>query len=247
MEVFWKYFYFYPNNSKYFFYEDKIFSRILLLLFVGFLLTDCENQESEEVIQESFNLKKGISYVKIQEYSCDIQRKMIPLLHAKNRYELWQSKLEEVRTYDLSNIQKEFLDQILAHLKTELFDFSSSLQNKMREEFVNRWYKEAQTLFIEEEIISYFGSISSKNAKPIYTTIDKVTDIELKKLLIESSLNSSKSGSNCNCRWGDFFCACEDGSRCGNVVSGTCGFLGFQECTKKCNDPSSSPGGPPIQ
>jgi hypothetical protein len=205
-----------------------ILSAFLILVSI----TSCrQNDQIADEYRNNLNLKSELE-----------QKETFKNLDTDSKIRIWKSKLEQIKTKDISSEQKNLINNI----SNEVSKMTNADYDGIK---LFEYAIEMAKITPEDEFIRMFSVIGdyNRNNNLYNNSTSKLTEGKLVKDLenyltnLKTSkikfLNASKNNSSqriaakdCNCRWTCLFYSSVTNDNCNKTNSG-CGFLWTQECT----------------
>ena len=203
-----------------------ILSAVLILVSI----TSCrQNDQIADEYRNNLNLKSELE-----------QKETFKNLDTDSKIRIWKSKLEQIKTKDISSEQKNLINTI----SNEVSKMTNADYDGIK---LYEYAIEMAKITPEDEFIRMFSVIGDYNRNNNLYNESKLTEGKLVKDLenyltnLKTSkikfLNDTKNNSqriatrrDCNCRWTCLFYSSVTNDNCNSTSSG-CGFLWTQECT----------------
>ena len=205
-----------------------ILSAFLILVSI----TSCrQNDQIADEYRNNLNLKSELE-----------QKETFKNLDTDSKIRIWKSKLEQIKTKDISSEQKNLINNI----SNEVSKMTNADYDGIK---LFEYAIEMAKITPEDEFIRMFSVIGdyNRNNNLYNNSTSKLTEGKLVKDLenyltnLKTSkikfFNASKNNSSqriaakdCNCRWTCLFYSSVTNDNCNKTNSG-CGFLWTQECT----------------
>lgn len=190
-----------------------------------------QNDQIADDYRNNLNLKSELE-----------QKETFKNLDTDSKIRIWKSKLEQIKSKDISSEQKVLINNISTEISKmtnvdydgiKLFEYAVEMAKITPEDEFIRMFSVIGDYNRNDNL--YNGVYKSKLAegKLVKDLENYLTSLKTSKIkFFRTTKNTSQriARKDCNCRWTCLFYSSETNTNCNSTVSG-CGFLWTQECT----------------
>lgn len=207
---------------------------IFLLAVIALTIFSCKEVETTEKLNDDRSSVMSTPYftrAQFQDLNLTETRDLYNAITPSNRYDLWLDKFQSLSTLNLTIVQQDLIDSVVANMSIASFDFESPAHTSFTTVYLSS---------IQSQLASAFSNTAGLS---MFYNLYDVEDISIINV-------SDEDTPDCDCNESSAFGGCQAlGNSCLAAdcrdKSWTCGFMGLFRCNGGCDDVPQPNGGIP--